>query len=72
MGWVFAIFSYIYGVDRTARVDETHRGPTLEKARSSNGLGRVDSIPRKWAVIWFLHLGLGTCFCSITALFECF
>lgn len=49
MGWVFAIFRFTYGVDRTARVDETYRGPTLEKARSFNhGLSRVESIPRKW------------------------
>ena len=34
-GLGFAIFNYPYGVERTARVDETsYRGPTLEKARS--------------------------------------
>lgn len=63
MGWVFAILSLTYGVERTARVDETHHGPTLEKARSFNhGLGRVESIPRKWVAIWLFAFGIGNLF----------
>lgn len=71
MGWVFAIFSFTYGVERTARVDEIYHCPTLEKARSfDHGLGRVESIPRKWVAIWLFAFGIGNLFCSITALFE--
>ena len=63
-GLGFAIFNYPYGVERTARVDETsYRGPTLEKARSFNhGLGRVETIPRKWVAIWLFAFGIGNLF----------
>lgn len=62
MGWVFAIFSYTYGVERTARVDETYCGSTLEKARSYTEWVELTVFLANGCFSGFLHEGWGIFF----------
>jgi hypothetical protein len=67
--WRFSCF--VYGVERTARVDETFVVQhSKRRGVLKDGFWVELSIPREWAVIWFLaFVGI---LCSITALIECF
>jgi hypothetical protein len=55
-GTLWQLSLFVYGVERTARVGETFCGPTLEKARSFYGLGRVEYSSRTDGYL-VLHFG---------------